>query len=538
MELRTGRPERALGCLSLSRVCQLPAMLSRVKGAEGEDGVRDSRAGELCWVSLLSEDVLTADSYRYYDGCVIVEWHRYQDYEPEIKSWVIGAIALLCLLGLTWAFGLMYVNESTIAMAYLFTIFNSLQGMFIFIFHCVLQKKVRKEYGKCLRTHCCSGKSVESSIGSVKGQASRAPGRYSSGSQSRIRRMWNDTVRKQSESSFMTGDINSSASLNREPYRETKGILNNARDTSVMDTLPLNGNHGSYSIASADYMSDCVQIIDRGYNHKETTLEKKILKELTSNYLPTYLNNSHDRSAEQNRNLMNKLVNNVSNGGKDNGYGMGMGMGLGMGIMGMGMGMNMALSLDDHSTFPHHDEGLGLELIREESNAPLLPQRPPPTLAVDNLHSHLHQSVPPALPLPFTAATTSSSSRRRIPQENSDSFFPLLTNEQTEEDSSTPPHSHQRDSLYTSMPMLPGLPDVSQDNAHRKDSADTKSQEASSDDVYYKSMPNLGSRNHLHQLHSYYQLGRGSSDGFIVPPNKEDAPEEVHQDASQLVTSL
>ncbi|XP_074480547.1 adhesion G protein-coupled receptor L3 isoform X12 [Sebastes fasciatus] len=133
----------------------------------------------------------------------------------NIKSWVIGAIALLCLLGLTWAFGLMYVNESTVVMAYLFTIFNSLQGMFIFIFHCVLQKKVRKEYGKCLRTHCCSGKSVDSSIGSGKGTASRAPGRYSTGSQSRIRRMWNDTVRKQSESSFMTGDINSSASLNR-----------------------------------------------------------------------------------------------------------------------------------------------------------------------------------------------------------------------------------------------------------------------------------------------------------------------------------
>ena len=58
------------------------------------------------------------------------------------RSWVIGAIALLCLLGLTWAFGLMYINESTVIMAYLFTIFNSLQGMFIFIFHCILQKKV------------------------------------------------------------------------------------------------------------------------------------------------------------------------------------------------------------------------------------------------------------------------------------------------------------------------------------------------------------------------------------------------------------
>ncbi|NXS47822.1 AGRL3 protein, partial [Balaeniceps rex] len=133
----------------------------------------------------------------------------------NIKSWVIGAIALLCLLGLTWAFGLMYINESTVIMAYLFTIFNSLQGMFIFIFHCVLQKKVRKEYGKCLRTHCCSGKSTESSIGSGKTSGTRTPGRYSTGSQSRIRRMWNDTVRKQSESSFITGDINSSASLNR-----------------------------------------------------------------------------------------------------------------------------------------------------------------------------------------------------------------------------------------------------------------------------------------------------------------------------------
>uniref|UniRef100_A0ABM5FQZ7 Adhesion G protein-coupled receptor L3 isoform X11 n=1 Tax=Pogona vitticeps TaxID=103695 RepID=A0ABM5FQZ7_9SAUR len=141
---------------------------------------------------------------------------NFEDNRPFIKSWVIGAIALLCLLGLTWAFGLMYINESTVIMAYLFTIFNSLQGMFIFIFHCVLQKKVRKEYGKCLRTHCCSGKSTESSIGSGKTSGSRTPGRYSTGSQSRIRRMWNDTVRKQSESSFITGDINSSASLNRE----------------------------------------------------------------------------------------------------------------------------------------------------------------------------------------------------------------------------------------------------------------------------------------------------------------------------------
>lgn len=319
-----------------------------------------------------------------------------------------------------------------------------------------------------------------------------------------------------------------------------------------MDTLPLNGNHG-YSIASADYMSDCVQIIDRGYNHKETTLEKKILKELTSNYIPSYLNN-HDRSAEQNRNLMNKLVNNMSNGGKD----------VGLGGMGMG-GMNVALDLDEHSSFPPHlhDEGLGLELIREESNAPLLPQRPPLLPPVDNLHhNHLHNQGPPHQPpLPHhhpafsSATTTSSASRRRIPQENSESFFPLLTNEHTlDVEPTSPSHHphhlhHPRDSLYTSMPVLAGLPDttdtgtttttttiLADKDAGEGHPAGGKSPEASQDDVYYKSMPNLGSRN---QLHSYYQLGRGSSDGFIVPPNKEDlSPEESPQEPSHLVTSL
>ncbi|XP_074806389.1 adhesion G protein-coupled receptor L3 isoform X14 [Natator depressus] len=407
---------------------------------------------------------------------------NYEDNRPFIKSWVIGAIALLCLLGLTWAFGLMYINESTVIMAYLFTIFNSLQGMFIFIFHCVLQKKVRKEYGKCLRTHCCSGKSTESSIGSGKTSGSRTPGRYSTGSQSRIRRMWNDTVRKQSESSFITGDINSSASLNRE------GLLNNARDTSVMDTLPLNGNHGnSYSIASGEYLSNCVQIIDRGYNnHTETALEKKILKELTSNYIPSYLNN-HERSSEQNRNLVNKLVNNIGSTTEDD-----------------------AIVLDDATSF-NHEESLGLELIHEESDAPLLPPR---VYSAENHQPHHY-------------------TRRRIPQDNSESFFPLLTNEHTEDH-----QSPNRDSLYTSMPALAGMPVTeSVTTSTQTDPPTAKTGDA--DDVYYKSMPNLGSRNHIHQLHTYYQLGRGSSDGFIVPTSKDGtSPEGSSKGPAHLVTSL
>nr|XP_051675742.1 adhesion G protein-coupled receptor L3 isoform X4 [Oryctolagus cuniculus] len=458
---------------------------------------------------------------------------NYEDNRPFIKSWVIGAIALLCLLGLTWAFGLMYINESTVIMAYLFTIFNSLQGMFIFIFHCVLQKKVRKEYGKCLRTHCCSGKSTESSIGSGKTSGSRTPGRYSTGSQSRIRRMWNDTVRKQSESSFITGDINSSASLNRgamanhlisnallrphgtnnpyntllgepavcnnpsvsmynaqEPYRETKGLLNNARDTSVMDTLPLNGNHGnSYSIAGGEYLSNCVQILDRGYHPNETALEKKILKELTSSYIPSYLN-SHERSSDQNRNLMNKLVNNLGGGGGGGGGG------------------------EDDAASYTHDDSLGLELIHEESDAPLLPPRV--YAAADSHAPHHHYG------------------RRRLPQDQSDSFFPLLTGEHAEEPPASPP---RRDSVYTSMPAL-AADGVAAGTQPEPPAARAGGGDA--DDVYYKSMPNLGSRSHVHQLHTYYQLGRGSSDGFIVPPAREGSSPDggAKGPPAHLVTSL
>ncbi|XP_042573670.1 adhesion G protein-coupled receptor L2-like isoform X7 [Cyprinus carpio] len=134
----------------------------------------------------------------------------------SIRSWVFGAFALLCLVCLTWSFGLFFLNDSAVIMAYLFSIFNTLQGMFIFIFHCLLQKKVRKEYSKCLRqSQCCSALPSEGPHAVNKPSASRSTARYSSATQSRIRRMWNDTVRKQSESSFISGDINSTSTLNQ-----------------------------------------------------------------------------------------------------------------------------------------------------------------------------------------------------------------------------------------------------------------------------------------------------------------------------------
>ncbi|RUS86609.1 hypothetical protein EGW08_005625, partial [Elysia chlorotica] len=67
------------------------------------------------------------------------------------SSWVQGAVALEVLLGLTWLFGYFLISESTTPVAYIFTVLNSLQGLFIFVFHCLLSKKAQKEYSQVLR---------------------------------------------------------------------------------------------------------------------------------------------------------------------------------------------------------------------------------------------------------------------------------------------------------------------------------------------------------------------------------------------------
>ncbi|KAF7990078.1 hypothetical protein HCN44_009021 [Aphidius gifuensis] len=68
-------------------------------------------------------------------------------------AWLRGAIVLVFLLGLTWTFGLLYLNQESVIMAYIFCVLNSLQGLFIFVFHCVQNEKVRKEYRKFIRRH-------------------------------------------------------------------------------------------------------------------------------------------------------------------------------------------------------------------------------------------------------------------------------------------------------------------------------------------------------------------------------------------------
>uniref|UniRef100_A0AAY5KNS3 Adhesion G-protein coupled receptor G2 n=1 Tax=Esox lucius TaxID=8010 RepID=A0AAY5KNS3_ESOLU len=63
---------------------------------------------------------------------------------------------LSILLGLTWSFALFAWGPLNMTFMYLFSIFNSLQGFLIFLFHCAVKESVQRQW----RTYLCCGRLV------------------------------------------------------------------------------------------------------------------------------------------------------------------------------------------------------------------------------------------------------------------------------------------------------------------------------------------------------------------------------------------
>ena len=70
--------------------------------------------------------------------------HNQHDKREETLKRVHNAIAITTLMGLTWIFGLLSLIHEDFSLAFqvLFCIFNSLQGVVIFIMFCVRQPEV------------------------------------------------------------------------------------------------------------------------------------------------------------------------------------------------------------------------------------------------------------------------------------------------------------------------------------------------------------------------------------------------------------
>ncbi|XP_072255006.1 uncharacterized protein [Pyxicephalus adspersus] len=64
------------------------------------------------------------------------------------------AVAQLFILGCTWGIGYFQFGDHAVVFSYLFIVFNSLQGLYIFLVHCLLNQQVREVYCRLLNRVC------------------------------------------------------------------------------------------------------------------------------------------------------------------------------------------------------------------------------------------------------------------------------------------------------------------------------------------------------------------------------------------------
>ncbi|XP_050781133.1 adhesion G protein-coupled receptor E5 isoform X4 [Gopherus flavomarginatus] len=140
----------------------VPALIVGISAATYSQGYGTARH---CWLSLEKQFIWSFLA----PVCIIIAvnavifvvtvWKlslKFADINPDmsqlkkLRVLTITAIAQLCVLGTTWIFGMFQFNQRSLVASYIFTILNSLQGLFIFLLHCLLKKQVRDEYRRWL----------------------------------------------------------------------------------------------------------------------------------------------------------------------------------------------------------------------------------------------------------------------------------------------------------------------------------------------------------------------------------------------------
>ncbi|XP_053480152.1 adhesion G-protein coupled receptor D1 isoform X2 [Ictalurus furcatus] len=77
---------------------------------------------------------------------ISAENYKVQGDANSVKLTAKAVAVLLPILGISWTFGVLAVNDQSFLFQYMFAVFNSLQGFFIFLFHCLLNSEVRAAF--------------------------------------------------------------------------------------------------------------------------------------------------------------------------------------------------------------------------------------------------------------------------------------------------------------------------------------------------------------------------------------------------------
>ncbi|PIC45565.1 hypothetical protein B9Z55_005542 [Caenorhabditis nigoni] len=165
----------------------------------------------------------------------------------SIRNWIKGSLALASLLGVTWLLGLFWIDDSTsIVMAYAFTISNSLQGLFIFLFHVLFAEKMRKDFGHWMYRRGCGGSS-NSSPNHKRHNAQRdlmSPGMNSS--------TGSEFLYNTNDKYLSSSDTTNRLAFNRMPHPNQMSVYQQHPHHQIYDQQP--GTYDYATIAYGDMM--------------------------------------------------------------------------------------------------------------------------------------------------------------------------------------------------------------------------------------------------------------------------------------------
>ncbi|XP_035636884.2 mucin-5AC-like isoform X2 [Oncorhynchus keta] len=130
--------------------------------------VDGSRTDDFCWLKNDIAFYVTVVAYfcviflmnLVMFAVVMVQLCRIKRQNPDNKRHrnrlqdLRSVVGVTVLLGLTWGFAFFAWGPVNLPFMYLFCIFNSFQGFFIFVFHCAVKENVRKQW----RTYLCCGR--------------------------------------------------------------------------------------------------------------------------------------------------------------------------------------------------------------------------------------------------------------------------------------------------------------------------------------------------------------------------------------------
>ncbi|KAL4232620.1 hypothetical protein ACF0H5_007310 [Mactra antiquata] len=125
--------------------------------------------------------------------------------KEKATTGVRSICVLLPILGLTWVFGIFSVNENLVVFQYIFAICNTLQGLLIFLFHCILNKPLRtalKQRSEKRRSMA----SIENTFKNQQSTTSSSQAFYSSDTKSTQPKNNIDTETTESSNPFLQAD--------------------------------------------------------------------------------------------------------------------------------------------------------------------------------------------------------------------------------------------------------------------------------------------------------------------------------------------